>query len=263
MGLLAAVSIEGAIYILTIAVIVLAGIVGLAEIFASVVTTVYDFKYIRGKFSKIQSKYTTSEAARIFLDSNDLKEVEIKKCGFWRALLVGQGYSAKHNAIFLRKRVMNNYSLTDVANVMSYIGKAKDYKEGDKKRKRLVRFTGWFGILPYLVVPIILIGVLVDGLLFNFENGGLFTLIMSIVGIVFFIFVAIVMLKMIGVEKKANEFALKAMEESNFLTSDELGKVKSFYTWRILLLVATFIIAVIEIVKLILKVLVSTMKAKK
>ena len=262
-GLLLEINFGSAVSALTWIVIVLGVIVGLAELFASVANSIYNFKFMRGYFKKLEAKYSASEAVRIFLDSNGLQDVKVEKAGFWRFLFLGQGYSPRRNTIFLRKMALNSTNLTFVATAISFVGKAVEYRNGDNRTKRLIKATSWLGTLPYLVVPFVLLGIIIDAVAFKFEYGPMFTLLTSSIGLLFFILVSIFMFMLIGIEKKANDRAYDMMEKSNFLNENELKRVKSLYNWRIVVLIANFIISLIEVVRLILKIIVSILKMKK
>ena len=262
-GLLLDINVTTVVTVLTWVVIVFGVIVGIAELFASVANSIYNFKFMRGVFKKIEAKYSASEAVRVFLDSNGLQDVKVEKAGFWRFLFLGQGYSPKHNTIFLRKAALKSTNLTFVATAVSFVGKAVEYKTGDNKTKRLIKTTAWLGLLPYLVVPFVLIGVLIDAIALKFEYGPMFTLLTSSIGLLFFILISIFMFMLIGIEKKANDRAYEMMEKSHFLNENELSRVKSLYRWRVIVLIANFIISLIEVVRLTLKILGAILKMKK
>lgn len=243
--------------ILVIAIIVFSIViaVGALELFASITAFVIRIKSRKMRKLEISNGHSVSESVRIFLDSNDMKDVKVEQAGFWRGLFFGNHYSIKHNTFYIRKKQMDAKNLANVTDSVQRVGKAILYKEGNKGTKTLIRFQSGIVFMPYLVVPIVLVGVIIDALLFGFKDNYLVTLISAIVGLVFFIFAAVLMFMTIKVEKRANEKALQMMTESNFLNEEEHGKVESIFKWRIILYVVNFIIALIRIIQYLFKIL--------
>lgn len=246
---------SGAILVVMIFVLALAVIVGLAETFASISNWIVYIKFRRMRRVDIANGHTVSESVRIFLDSNGMSDVKIETAGFWNGLFFGNHYSVKKNTFFIRKRQMDTKRLVNVTDSVQRAAKAMNYRNGTKGEKRLIRFQTFIPLLPYLVIPIILIGVLVDAVIFKFDNNALVTLIFLVAALFYFIFAAVIMFMTIKVEKKANEKALVLMGNSNFLTAEETEKVKSIFKWRIISYIANFIIALIRVIQLLLKIL--------
>lgn len=254
---------SGAILVVMIIVIALAVIVGLAEAFASISNWIVYIKFRRMRKIEISNGHSVSESVRIFLDANGMSDVKVEQAGFWNGLFFGNHYSIKKNTFFIRKRQMDTKRLVNVTDSVQRAAKAMNYRNGTKGEKRLIRFQNWIPLLPYLVIPIVLIGVIVDAIIFKFNNNALVTLIFLVAALIYFIFTAIIMFMTIRVEKKANEKALELMGNSNFLTSEETEKVNSIFKWRIISYIANFIIALIRIIQLLLKIIALLLRRKK
>lgn len=243
--------------ILVVAIIAFSFAIALSalELFATITAFAIRIKSRRMRKLDISNGHTTAESVRVFLDSNGMSDVPVQEAGFWRGLFFGNHYSIKHNVFYIRKRQMNVKNLANVTDSVQRVAKAVEYKEGSKGTKALIKFQSGIVFMPYLVIPIVLIGVIIDALLFHFEDNYLVSLIAAFVGLAFFIFAAILMFMTIKVEKKSNQRALEMMQQSNFLNEEEYGKVESIFKWRIILYVVNFIIALIRIIQLLFKIL--------
>ena len=108
---------------------------------------------------------------------------------------------------------------------------------------------------PSLFVPLVLIGFLVD--IFVLETL-LFSLVTAGIGLLFILFGFIVTLLNIPVEKKAMERAQVILE--NELTGEEMVTVKKIFRSYLVEYVLQFVIAILRIIQLILKILISIRK---
>lgn len=246
---------SGAILAVVIIAIIIGSAVALLEAFASTANFIILIKNRRMRRVDIANGQTVSSAVRIFLDSNGMSDVQIEQAGFWRGLLFGNHYNIKKNVFFVRKRQINSTRLSHVTDSVQRAAKAMNYREGDKKTKRIIRFQNYIAFMPYFVVPLVLVGVVLDAVLFHFQNYAMLTLIFLIIGLAFFVFSAVLMFMTIKVEKAANERALELMVNSNFLTEEETNKVKSIFKWRIISYIVNFILALIRIVQYILRII--------
>ena len=107
----------------------------------------------------------------------------------------------------------------------------------------------------YLYRPLVLIGFLVD--IFVLETL-LFSLVTAGIGLLFILFGFIVTLLNIPVEKKAMERAQVILE--NELTGEEMVTVKKIFRSYLVEYVLQFVIAILRIIQLILKILISIRK---
>ena len=251
---------SGVVLVVVVIALALGIAIGLLEAFASTANLIIAYKRRKLKKANIANGQTASQAARVYLDSNGMSDVKVEQAGFWRGFFYGNHYSFKKNTFYIRKRQMQTTSLGQVTDTVQRVAKAICYKEGDKKKKKLIKFQNYIPLLPYVVIPIILVGLFVDAIFFHFQNNALVTLISLIISLLYFIFTAILMFMTIKVEKEANEKALDLMARSNFLTQEETEKVTSLFKWRIIAYVADFIIALIRIIQIILKILATILK---
>lgn len=221
-------------------------VVGAAAIFASVAKTILFFKFHHYNHQQTQSGWTAYAATRAFLDASGLQDVKVEKSGFFRTLIMGDYYSVKKKTIYLRKRIINQSSMTAVGVGLQKVGLAIMDKQGDKKLKTRAVLLPMAFISPTLFLPIVFVGFVID-LLVGFT--GVIAAIFTAVGIAFYLAALIYMLVNIPVEKKANNIALNILQQSQILTPDEIEKVDSLFKFYILSYIADFVVALLELVR--------------
>lgn len=223
------------------------------------------------KYNKVKNSegLTAKESAEKFKNIVGLQNVKVEQCSWWRALFslggplgFGNNYSIYKKTIFLRKNIIDKPSITAVGIATQKVGLALQDKEGNKLYRFTARVKPFLFLAPVLVLPVIIIGVIIDFI--TIQKFGYATIISSFSsGLVYFLTFLIILFT-IKVEKKANKQALELMEKENFLTPEERKLVKKIYDAYILLFIAEFVIALFELIRYILKVLrVVNVKAKK
>ena len=253
---------------LQIAIIVVSVLLGIGIIYAFITRISIWVTY--HKYNKIANSegLTAEEAAVKFKDLLGMQDVQVKKCSFWRAMLstggamgFGNNYSIYKKTIFLRKNILNKTSLTAVGLGTQKVGLALQDKEGNKTYQFTARVKPFVFFAPSLVLPLIIIGLLLDLLVFN--TIGISTIIFGGLGLLFYFLSFIIILFTIKVEKRANKTAIKLMEENNFLTAEERVHIQKLYNAYIRAYIADFIIALLELILNILKVLQKLQKIQK
>ncbi len=143
---------------------------------------------------------TSFQIAREALDKAGLNDVQVKKAGFFRALFFGNSYSVRKKTIFLRGGIADKDSITAVGLALQKVGIAKMCADGSK----MVRTRNTAQVLsivgPILFVPVVLVGFLVDILLFS--TLGTFSVVGIVVGLVLVVFGFISTLLNLPVEKR-------------------------------------------------------------
>ena len=235
-----------------IAVGVLLGIAIIAALIAQIAVAV---GYWRGNRTNNSLGLSGAEYARRLLDLNGMPDVQVKKCGIIRTVLFGNHYSISKKTVYLRMRTINKPSLTAVAMAAQKVALAEQKK--NKNAKMIVRSRlqglGVFG--PYLFIPLVVIGFLIDVFV---AQTLLFSLITTVLGLIFILFGFIVTLLNIPVEKKAMKRALVFLKAD--LTREEIVIVKKIYRSYMVEYALQFIIAVLRIIQLILKILLGARK---
>ena len=240
--------------IVYIAVTILLGLAILAAFIAQIVIAI---GYWRGNRTNNSLGLTGGEYARKLLDQNGMPYVQVKKCGIIRTILFGNHYSISKRTVYLRMRTINKPSLTAVAIAAQKVALAEQHRDADTKMIVRSRLQGLGVFAPFLFVPLVLIGLLVD--LFVLQTL-LLSLITAGVGLLFILFGFIVTVLNIPVEKKAMKRAQVLLESE--LTGEEMLTVQKIFRSYLVEYVLQFIIAILRIIQLILKILISIRKSK-
>ncbi len=236
--------------------IVILGISVLIIIVAVVATIVNFIVYWRYyKYNKQNSASLTGyEAARSMLDSLGMTDYNVAKCGFIRMLFLGNSYSPGKKTIFLRGSIFNRTSVTAVAMACQKAGLAVLHRNNDKQflsRYKLMFITI---IGPTALFPLLLIGLALDLIVF-LSGSFTFTLIALLLGLALFVCSAVFTYLQIPVEKNAVKIAENTLITYNVLNPEQLEKVRKIYDVYILNFILTFILEMLQIVKLILQII--------
>ena len=116
--------------------------------------------------------------------------------------------------------------------------------------KNSLSLIGIFG--PVLFLPVVILGVFID--LMVMKDVTLISYVSMGIGGLLLIAGLIVTLLNIPVEKRANELALRMMEETGLATGEELDMMKEVYDAYILSYIAQFILEVLRAVQWILEI---------
>ncbi len=243
---------------LELAIMIVSGIIVVALIVALIVQIVLIFKYKKFNKTPLQNGLTSQQTARSLLDANGLENVQIKKLGFFRRILLfGNHYSVMKKTIFLRKNILDSSSVTAVGIATQKACLAIQHKNKDKNfifRYVLQILTLFTPLLFYLSI---VIGLIID-IVTQFT--GIPTTIGLFVGIGFYLLVFVLQIVNIKVEKKANEQAVEILRSSNIFTEQEIDRFKELLK---LYIVADIMVLILSILKLILQILKIFAKTKK
>ncbi len=192
-------------------------------------------------FNKQQAStgLTGKEVAEKLLEGLGITDVSVVKCGFFSAIFVGNSYSPFKKKIKLRKNIFDAKTITAVAIATKLVAMAKRDHDGDKKIKTRSVFTTMGYFAPFAVLPLVLIGILIDVL--ASQGLGIATIILSCIAVVFYVSSFIVVCLNIPIEKKANADALEFMQKTNLVSAEELGDVKVLYKTYLTMYVLEFI----------------------
>ena len=210
------------------------------------------FAYQDANKQKTKSGKTSSQVARETLDKAGLNHIKVEKAGFFRAFIFGNCYSITKKTIFLRRGIYDKDSITAVSMALQKVGIAKMCESGNvvTKTRNIMQILSLFG--PILFVPVVLAGFIIDIVIFHVF--GIFSIVGIVLGFVLVGAGLIATLLNLPVEKKANEMALKTIEETGVLTADEVVVVKKVFKAYLVSYVCEFIVAVLRIVQIILEI---------
>ena len=243
---------------LELAIMVISGIIIVGLVIALIVQISLIVKYKKFNKTPLENGLTSQQTARSMLDANGLQNVQIKKLGFFRRILLfGNHYSVMKKTIYLRKNILDSSSVTAVGIATQKVCLAIQHKNKDKSfifryiLQILTMFT------PLLFYGSIVIGLIID-LITSFS--GIPTIIGLIVGLSFYFLTFVLKIVDIKVEKKANEQAVSVLRSANIFNEQEVATLQSLLK---LYIVADVIALVLSLLKLILQILKILSRAKK
>lgn len=205
--------------------------------------------------------------AQFLLNKQNLNEIKVQKCGFWRGLFgygvqgFGNSYSPSKKTIFLRKNIIDKATITAIGVTSQRVGQAVLDKRDDKQFKLICKLRPIYIFAPILFMPIVAIFAILDICVFKTE--GLIFAIVSILAFVYLIGAFIMMLFTIPVEKRANKIAIDNLRESGLYTEEEIAGMEVVLNSYIKSYIADFIYAVVQIIYEILKLVARLTKRSK
>jgi Zn-dependent membrane protease YugP len=229
-----------------IAVGVLIILVGIASGITSIWLTIKYFRFNRRENSL---GLTGMQIARKILDDNGLRHIKVKRTG---SLLFGNSYSHYFKKVRLRGLIRHETSLTSIGLGAQKASLAILDKEGDKDMKKRIRLVPLMTFGPFAFIPLILIGGLLDYFLFN--GSGICTLVLGVIGLLFYVYAIILSVLTLKTEKKAQNRAYDILERDYGLASDELSALKELFRLYNIQYVNDIIISSLELIHTILKI---------
>lgn len=225
--------------------IIVAGVVALV---VSIWLAIRYSKYNR----KQNSVNMTGEAiARQILDENGLEGIAVKCTG---SLTFGNSYSHYFKKVRLRRRTWKKASVASLAMAAQKSCLAVLDKENDPDMARRVRLSPFIYLGPIAFLPLILIGVLLDVLVFN--SSGLATGIGMGAGLGFYIMAFIMSLMVLKTETKAQKLALQVVRADGLATEEEVADMQALFKMYNVQYVVNMIIALLELILRVLSVIV-------
>ena len=206
---------------------------------------------------KLEIDKSMEEYARLLLDEYGLVDVEVKRVGFFASLFIGNTYSASKKLIRLSWGVGRRASVTNLASVCRLVGLAKMDAEGIKGLKA-IELNRWFSFLPILLVPLIIIGLIVD--LIMFEALGMWSIIFTAIGLALSLFSFIVSCVAAKKDFQAYNRGQEIILSLQILNESEEKKVKKLISaWKKLVII-NVIINAFELIYFLLKIIFSSFK---
>ena len=233
-----------------LAIMIVSGLIVVGLVVALIVQIVLIVKYKKFNKTPLENGLSSQQTARAILDANGLQNVQIKKLGFFRRILLfGNHYSVMKKTIYLRKNILDASSVTAVGIAIQKVCLAVQHKNKDKSF--LFRYI--LQILT-LFTPLLFYGSIVIGLIIDLvtQFTGIPTMIGLLVGIGFYLLTFVLQIFNIKVEKKANEQAVEILRSANIFNEQEITTFQSLLK---LYIVADVIVLVLSILKLILQIL--------
>lgn len=256
--------IEGLTFILFLALALVVILIAIATIVSGILKIKIFFSYWVTNREATSGGYTGATAARKLLSDLGYDDVKVERIGFFSMLIYGNHYNPVRKTIYLRKSVYDKKHLTAVGLALQKVGLAiQDKRDNTYKRRWKIQKIALFA--PIFFIPIVIVGLILDIIMLGSGNMfGLFTMITSILGIAYFIVGFVLSIFIIKTEGKANKETLKIMaeSESDFLNPYEQEKVAKVFKTYQLSYICDFIISILEIIKFILKLILTILSKK-
>lgn len=191
----------------------------------SVVVSIWlSIKYVIYNRTQNQAGINGEQTARKILDSNGLSHIKVSVVG---SFMFGNSYSHFFKKVRLRRWTVKKNSISSMAMGAQKSSLAVLDKEGDKDMKTRIILTPFIYFGPLMFVPILLVGLVIDIILFNFS--GFVTIIAAVLGLLFYLASFVMSLMVLKTEVKAQKRALEILEKENLATSEERDMMKSLF----------------------------------
>ena len=205
--------------------LIIVGILIFIVAIASSITSVWlIIKYFRFNRKENSLGLTGMQIARKILDDNGLEHIKVKRTG---SLLFGNSYSHYFKKVRLRGLIRHETSLTSMGMGAQKAALAILDKEGDKDMKKRIRLVPLVTFGPFAFIPLIAIGALLDFFVFN--GSGVCTLVLGVIGLLFYAYSIVLSILTLKTEKKAQNKAYDILERDYHVTSDELSALKELF----------------------------------
>ena len=179
---------------------------------------------------KLELDRPINQYTRVLLDENGLTDVEVEVLGFFTSLFIGNTYTHRRRVIRLSRFTARRATKTNLAVACRLVGLAKNCEQGGSGAA-LVSANRFVEPLPFLLVPLVVVGLVVD-LSTGGKLGPLF-LTLTGVGIALTLASWIFALATYGANKRALADGQYLILASGLLSPEEEKKMKSLFTaWR-------------------------------
>ena len=209
---------------LEIALIVVGILIMLVGIVSGITSIWLVIKYYRFNRRENSLGLTGIEVARKILDDNGLEDIKVKRTG---SLLFGNSYSHYFKKVRLRGLIRHETSLTSMGMGAQKASLAILDKEGDEDMKKRIRFVPLVTFGPFAFVPLIFVGAMLD--FFVFSGSGICTLVLGVIGLLFYVYAIVLSVLTLKTEKKAQNRAYEILERDYHVTDDELSALKELF----------------------------------
>ncbi|MBO7525748.1 MAG: zinc metallopeptidase [Clostridia bacterium] len=242
-------SITGADGIIGVLMIIVLALIALVTLFSAGVSIYLAIKYVKFNRRKNSRGMTGVEVARKILDDNGLQNIKVKTVG---SMLFGNSYSHYFKKVRLRRMTRNKTSVTAMAMGSQKAALAVLDKEGDPDMQKRVKLVPLITFGPFAFIPLIIVGVIIDLLLFN--ASGVCTVIFSAVGVLFFVFSLVLSVMTLKTEIKAQNRAYELLKQGDLATDEEIEMMKELFKLYNIQYVNDIILAALELIYRILQI---------
>ena len=216
-------------------------IIAVVSVFALIVQIFLAIKY---------HKYTGQDIARKILDDNDLQKIKVKSSG---SMLFGNSYSHFFKKVRLRRLTWKKDSIASLAMASQKSCLAILDKENDPDMKTRIKLTPLIYFGPLALIPLVLIGFLLDVLILKTPSAP-FTIAFTSLGFIIYLISFIMSIKVLKTEVKAQNKAYEVLKNSNMATDEELTMLKKLFKLYNIEYVNNMIVSLLELIYRILQI---------
>ena len=227
-----------------IAMAVVLGLIVIMTIFALIVQIVLAIKYVKYNRQQNSAKLTGEKVARKLLDDHKLQDIKVKTSG---SLLFGNSYSHYFKKVRLRRRTWKKDSLASLGMAAQQSSLAILDREGDPDMRVRVRLTPIIYAGPLMFIPLVLIGLVLDLLVFN-SGFATWTIALAVIGLIFYLVSFVMSIYVLKTEVKAQNKACELLRSDQMATADEVDQLKKLFKLYNIEYVNNTVIALLEVV---------------
>ena len=206
------------------AIFIVGCLIVLVALFAGVMSIWLAIKYVVYNRTMNKAGINGEQTARKILDNNDLSHIKVSVVG---SLMFGNSYSHFFKKVRLRRWTVKKNSISSMAMGAQKSCLAILDKEGDKDMKVRIILTPFIYFGPLMFLPIVIIGFVLDVILFNFS--GVLTIVAASLGLLFYVASFVMSLMVLKTEVKAQAKALEILEKEDLATLEEREMMKSLF----------------------------------
>lgn len=185
---------------------------------------------------KIDIGRPLDECARELLKLGAVDDVEVKVIGFFKSMfLPSPSYSVRRKKLYVSRRFVKRPTLKRLADLSRSVGFAKMYADG-KKGIWLERFSIFSNTLPFFLLPLMVVGLIIDytlspvpGVLLFRTRFLIVTLVLTIIGLILCLFAIIVSFATAGKVNMAYEEGHNLILKLGVLSEDQEKKMEKTY----------------------------------
>ena len=237
-------SLDGVSDGLIIALGVTAAVILIVSIYALIVSIWLGISY--AKYNKTENSIgkTGEEIARKVLDDHGLQHIKVSKTG---SVMFGNSYSHFFKKVRLRRRTWKKTSVSALAMAVQKSALAVLDKEKDPDMRKRIIMTPFIFAGPLAFIPLVLIGLLLDVLLFDAQSV-VFTVLCSSIGLVLFLLSFLMSVLVLKTEKKAQARALDIMQRENLANEEERQMCEKLFRLYNIEYINDIILSLLEII---------------
>lgn len=182
------------------------------------------YKYIKFNRTTNSANINGRDAARKLLDQNGLQHIAVST---WGSFIFGNSYSHYFHKVRLRRLTQKKKSITALAMAAEKTALAVLDQEDDPDMRMRVRLTPLMYFGPIAFLPLVIIGALIDYILFSFT--GVVTIIAALVGLSLYAISFVLAIKVLKTEVKAQRRALQMLVDENMVTAEEAAMMQELF----------------------------------